>query len=115
RVRDGRILEARLTDRHDVAGTDRVRRDVDLLAVHQEVAVAHELPRLCARRREARAIDDVVEPALEQLQQRLTRDAARPLGRLEVAPELVLEHAVDALDLLLLAQLDAVADDLRAA
>src|SRR5207249_9756294 len=30
----------------------------------------------------------------------------------EVAAELILEHAVDALDLLLLAQLDAVADEL---
>src|SRR5690606_7316692 len=34
---------------------------------------------------------------------------------LEVAAELILQHAVDALDLLLLPQLDAVADDLRPA
>ena len=36
-----------------------------------------------------------------------------PLRRFEVAAELILEHAVDALDLLLLAQLQAVADHLR--
>ena len=49
----------------------------------------------------------------EQLQQRHAGDAARPLGGLEVAAELILEHAVDALHLLLLAQLQAVARELR--
>ena len=62
-----------------------------------------------ARRREAEAVGDVVEAALEQLQQRLAGDAAGPLRLLEVAAELILEHAVDALHLLLLAQLHAVA------
>src|SRR5690606_31697010 len=50
---------------------------------------------------------------LEQLQQRLAGDAARPVRRLEVAAELILQHPVDALDLLLLAQLHAVAGELR--
>src|SRR5713101_3918861 len=76
------------------------------------MSVAHELPRLGARRRQPKAVDDVVEPALEQLQQRFARNAARPFGGFEVAPELVLEHAVDALHLLLLAQLQAVAGQL---
>ena len=43
----------------------------------EEVAVAHELPRLRARGREAEPVDHVVEPPLEQLQQRLAGDAAR--------------------------------------
>ena len=98
-----------------VARAHRVRRDVHLLAVDGEVAVADELARLRARRREAQPVDDVVEPALEHLQQQLARDALLPVGRLEVAAELVLEHAVGALDLLLLAQLHAVADHLRLA
>src|SRR4029079_2915159 len=42
-------------------------------------------------------------------------DAAGPVRHLEVAAELVLEHPVDALDLLLLAQLQPVADHLRLA
>src|SRR6185369_15389559 len=42
-------------------------------------------------------------------------DPLRALRLLEVAAELLLEDAVDALDLLLLAQLDAVSLDLRAA
>src|SRR5439155_9855086 len=82
-------------------------------AVDLEMAVAHELPRLRPRGRESETIDDVVEPPLEQLQQRLAGDSARPLGRLEVASELILQHAVDALDLLFLAQLQAVARELR--
>ena len=43
------------------------RRDADHLAVHGDRAVAHELARLVARGREAHAVDDVVEAALEQL------------------------------------------------
>ena len=112
RVEDGRVLAAGLAHDHHVARLERVRRDVDLLAVDQEVPVAHQLARLRPRGREAHAVDGVVEPALQQLQQRLAGDAARAVGLLEVAAELILEHAVDALDLLLLAQLHAVADHL---
>ena len=55
------------------------------------------------------AVDDVVEPPLEHHQQVLAGDALAAVGLLEVEAELALEHAVDALDLLLLAQLQAVA------
>ena len=58
------------------------------------------------------AIHDVVETPLEQLQERHAGDAARAFRGLEVAAELVLEHAVDALDLLLLAKLKTVAGEL---
>ena len=52
-------------------------------------------------------------PALEQLEQRDAGNPARALGRLEVSTKLIFEDAVDALDLLLLAQLQAVAGQLR--
>src|SRR6185369_6676817 len=81
--------------------------------VDEEVAVPHQLPRLRPRGRQPEPVDHVVQPALEQLQQRHAGDAARALRRLEVAAELILEHAVDALDLLLFAQLQAVAGELR--
>src|SRR5688572_19125439 len=112
RVQNRRRRFARLAHADDLADAHRVRRHVDLLAVHEEVAVAHELARLRSRRREPEPVDDVVEPALEQLQQRLAGDAALTFGRLEVAAELILEHTVDALHLLLFAQLDAVAHEL---
>jgi hypothetical protein len=48
----------------------------------------------------------------EHLEQQLAGDALLPVGRLEIAAELALEHTVGALHLLLLAQLDAVAHHL---
>src|SRR5262245_61600293 len=49
----------------------------------------------------------VVEPELEQAQQGFAGDPLLALGPLEVAAELALQHAVDALGLLLLPQLDS--------
>src|SRR5690349_4849232 len=75
--------------------------------------VPDQLPCLRARRREAEPVDDVVEPPLEKLEERLAGHAARPVRHLEVATELPLEDAVDAPELLLLAQLDRVLRELR--
>src|SRR5262245_28742459 len=113
RVLDRRILLRATEDGNRVALFHRIRRDVDLLAVDHEVPVAHQLPRLRPRGRQAEAVDHVVEPPFEQLQQRDAGDAAGPLGRFEVAAELIFEHAVDALHLLLLAELQAVTGELR--
>jgi hypothetical protein len=77
--------------------------------------VAHELPRLRPRRRQAQPVDDVVQSPFEELQQRFAGDPARARRRREVAAELILENAVDALDLLLLAQLNTVPGELRLA
>src|SRR5688572_1062920 len=112
RVEHRRHLVAALPHGDHVARLHRERRDVHLAAVHREVTVANQLARLGARGRQAQTVGDVVEPALQQLQQRLAGDPAGPLGLLEVAAELVLEDAVDTLDLLLLAKLHAVAGQL---
>ena len=89
-------------------------RDVDALAVHQDVPVADDLPRLRAREREAEAVHDVVEPRLEQAEHLLARTAL-PARRVEVVLlELALQHAVDAADLLLLAKADRVLAQLDA-
>src|SRR5206468_2221910 len=72
----------------------------------------HQLPRLRPGCGEPHSVNHVVQPAFEQLQQRLAGDAAVALGGLEVAAELIFEHTVDALHLLLLAQLHAVAHHL---
>src|SRR5436190_12357285 len=115
RVLDGGVLRAGTAHRYDVARLERIGRHVHLAPVDAEVPMAYELARLGARGRQPESVDDVVEPPLQQLQQRLAGDPARPVGHLEVAPELVLQHAVDALDLLLLAQLQTVPDQLRLA
>jgi hypothetical protein len=93
---------------HHVAGRDLVRRPVDLSAVDMHVAVGPELARLGSSRGEPEPVHDVVEPQLEQPEEVLTRDAGLPGGPLEVTTELALEHAVVALGLLLLAQLERV-------
>src|SRR5687768_4449551 len=111
-VHDRGVLPAALTDPDDVAGLHRERWNVDLAAIHDEMTVAHELPCLWTRGREPESIGHVVEPPFKQLQQRFTSDAARPLRLLEVAAELVLEDPVDALHLLLLAELHSVAGEL---
>src|SRR5579884_2869018 len=87
---------------------DQEGRDVGLPPVDDEVPVPDELPRLLARVGEAEAVDDVVEAALENLQQVVARHATPPHGLGEVLVELRLHHAVEAADLLLLPQLQAV-------
>src|SRR5688500_53258 len=77
-------------DRDHAVGPHLAARDVHAAAVHVEVTVANELPGLRARGGEAEAVDDVVEPRLEHLEQVLARDA-RPLRGLRVvAAELLL-------------------------
>src|SRR5687767_4311137 len=106
RFLDAELLARALGDRDLVARLDLVGRQIDLLAVDHDRLVRDELARLRARHREAHAVDDVVEALLEDAQQVLAGVAllARRL-RVDVA-ELALEQAVDALDLLLLAELD---------
>src|SRR5262245_9624765 len=99
---------AALCDRDHVVGANLVTGDVHSAAVDLEMAVAHELPRLGARGCEPEAVDDVVEPPLEHAQELLAGDA-RALGGLGVvSAELLLEQAVVAARLLLLAQLEQV-------
>src|SRR4029079_15690503 len=90
-------------------------RDVDLRSVHLEVPVANQLARLRVIRRETQSVDHVVETALEELQQVLARDALHADRLVVVAAELALGEAVDALHLLLLAQLRTVVRELATA
>src|SRR5439155_3699481 len=92
----------------DVVRTHLIARDVDAAAVDVEMAVAHELSGLRARRGEAEPVDDVVEARLEQAQQLLARDAGAAGRLLVVVAELLLEQPVVPARLLLLAQLEQV-------
>src|SRR5271165_4542368 len=113
-LQNGKLV-ARLAHRDFVPGIDLERRDVHLPAVHRDVAVTDELPGLTPRHRESEAVDDVVEPALQLLEQHLAGDALGAGGAFEIVAELLFLGEVDALRLLLLAKLQAVAHDFRLA
>ena len=105
----------RLADLDPVARLELVRRDVGRPAVDAKWPWPDELAGLGARRGDAHPVDDVVEAQLERAEQVLAGHAGTVLGVDEVVAELALEDAVDAADLLLLAQLQAVLADLAAA
>src|SRR3954467_13796526 len=68
----------------------------------------NELAGRGARDREAHAVDDVVQARLEHAHQVFAGISLLARGLLVVRAELALEQAIDALNLLLLAQLHAV-------
>ena len=72
------------------------------------MAVRNELAGSRTRRGDTQAVNDVVQAALQQLQQVLTRDTTHAGSLLVGARELLLQQAVRVLRLLLLAQLRAV-------
>jgi len=115
RGRDELDAAALLANLDLVASLEQVRRDVDALAVDEDVLVLDELARLVARRSEAQALHDVVEAALDEAEH-LLAGAALAAGRVEVVlAELLLEDAVDAARLLLLAEANRVLRQLDAA
>jgi len=83
-------------------------RDVDLLAVNEEVAMADELAGGKDAWGEAHAIDHVVETPLEHLQEVVAGDAGELLGAGEGVAELALEQAVGHAKFLLFKQVAGV-------
>src|SRR5215472_3582988 len=97
----------------DVVLAHPVGGNVHLLAVDEEVPVPHQLARHVPALGEPGAEHYVVEAALQDLQQVLTRLAAAAGRLLVVAVELPLEDAVDPARLLLLPDLEQVLALLR--
>src|ERR1700687_780747 len=108
RALNAQLLARLLADLEHVAGLALIRRNADHLAVDVDRLVRDQLARLGARGRETHAVDHVVGPALEQLQQRLAGGAGTTRRGLVVIAELALEHSIHAAQLLLLAQLQTV-------
>src|SRR5207302_11036265 len=98
-----------------IARLHREARGLRLAAVHGDVAVGHELPRLRARLGEAGAVDGVVETRLEVDEKRLARGARHFGGAVERVLHLALEHAVHPTSFLLLAKLEREVTHLAAA
>src|SRR5438874_7792908 len=108
---DHHQLAAPLAHRNFVARRDLERRDIHLASVHRDMAVAHQLARLTTAGAKAHAIDDVIQAALQLLQKRFAGDAFLGRSLFEIVAKLLFQREVDALGLLLLAQLQAVAND----
>src|ERR1700712_2125748 len=101
-------VQGLLANVDDVVLRNAVAGDVDLLAVDGEVTMADQLTGHPTRAGEPGAVDDVVQPALQDLQQVLAGLARVAVGLPVRATELLLHHAVGEAGLLLLLQLRAV-------
>src|SRR6476620_11694359 len=108
RDEERRRLERLRLDVDDVVLGHPIARDVHLLAIDEEVTVADELTRGPASAGQARPVHDVVQPRLEDLQQVVAGLARPPHCLLVIATELLFQHAVAVLRLLLLLQLQQV-------
>src|SRR3569623_1624164 len=86
-----------------------------LLDILIDAVVADELARLCTGGAETHAMGHGIQTALQQLQQALTGRALAAVGLGVVTAELILQHAVDAAQLLLLSQLNGVVGQSTAA
>ncbi len=75
----------------DVVVPHQVRRDVDPAAVHSDVTMAHQLAAGEDGDGEFHAVDDRVQPALQDLDQVLAGVALAAHGLKIVAAELTLE------------------------
>src|ERR1035441_2481033 len=76
------------------------------------MAVPHDLAGLRPAGAEAHAVDHAIQAAFQVGQHHIAGDAFGQRGLLEVVAELGFQQAIDAAGLLLLAQLQAVADQL---
>src|SRR5262249_39229330 len=91
-----------------VSGAYLVRRNVHATPIHIHVTVTDKLAGLAARDRESQPINHVVQAALKLLQEQLAGDARLARCHFKLVAELVFQAEVDALGLLLFAQLQAV-------
>src|SRR5258708_7945096 len=84
RILNSLVTLAAFANFHHVARLHQERRHIDFSSIHGHVAMQHHLSRLRARTAQTHAVKYVVQAALEQLQQVLSRDALHLGGLLEV-------------------------------
>ena len=85
-----------------------VGRDVDLLAIDEDVSVVDELTGTCAGAGESDAIDEVVQAGFEDAEEGESGDGRLFLGDQEETTELTLVKAVVEAEFLLFSKLSAV-------
>src|ERR1043165_1999895 len=110
-----RVFPAGFPHTDDVAGLHLERGNIDLLVVDENVAVIDQLSGLTAGSGKTSAIDSIVQPPLEQEQKVLTRNSLHASSAFEIVAKLPFQNEVNTFDLLLLAQLLAIANERFAA
>ena len=75
------------------------------------MSVTDELPRLSVRCCKTEPHQNIVEALLELCEQVFAGYAFLAHSLLEIRPELIFKHAIDAFDFLFLTQLQAISDD----
>jgi hypothetical protein len=114
-VLDGPDFAALFANGDHLAFPYRVRGDVHLIAVHQDVAVADKLPCLGAGSTDPNPIDGIIQATFQQRKQGFSRYPFRGERLLEIVPELGFQDPVEATQLLFFPQLQAVTRDPGAA
>ena len=94
------IGNALLANSNNITGLDQVAGDVNAAAIDSEMTVVHQLASLTAGVSEAQTINNVVQTTLDGDQQVVTGLAGGSVCHLVVVTELLLQNAVDELDLL---------------
>ena len=97
-----------LFEGNHIVNLAKIGRDVDFLAVNEDVAMVHELTGRGSRTGEAHAEDEVVETALKNAEEGQTSDGSILFGNHEETAELAFVYAVEFLQLLLLKKLGSV-------
>ena len=105
---------AALANTNDLSGLDAIRRDTYHLTVDYDVLVVDKLTGSTAGGSDAQTVNDVVETALQVLEENLTGDTTGAGCLLEHIAELLLQHTIGVLSLLLLCKHDAILGSLAA-
>lgn len=101
--------------RYHVAGAKKGGRNVGQYSIHDDVLVRDQLTGSAARRRQAEAVNGIVQTGFQQLEQHIAGNAFAPGGFFKSIAELALQEAVGVLGLLLFHQLDRIVGALLAA
>src|SRR5262249_31699930 len=99
----------------DITSLHKGRGDIGLATIQVEVAMVDQLAGLGTRITKAEAIDDIIQPRFENLDEVVAGLARAARGLIELAQELALHHAVRAADLLLFTELRTIARELALA
>src|SRR5699024_946144 len=100
-----------LFDLNHVTGLYLIGRDIDLLAVYQNMLVIYNLSGLLTGTAKAHTEQNVVQSALQQAKQVLTVLTAHTVCLLIVITERLLQNAVDEFGFLLFSQLHSILAD----